>query len=317
MMNRRVPGSAIARVAQRVFHESTYERVVLPALADLQYECTDSAGPLVRARAYWGVLKAIVVCVGGDAVRDRDGHTASLLVRLLVGLSMLVALLMLPNAGLIARFVHTFGMGPAIAASLLLTPASIALAIPGALFFALALHRLAGAQPFSRLWPAAIVSVLACAGVMIAMVAVIVPVGNEAFQNIVRSQLQSQGHNVTMNPGLPELTWPALNDRIRTAPSRRAEEDARAHRQGRIAMVVSVFALAAVGLSLAGRWRSRAATGVVAVALLVLYAFCFSHGWNNGGRPLALWAWSTNAAFFVLGVGLMVSRRDWVERVAP
>ena len=307
-MRRRVPGSAIGRVAQGMLHESTYERVVLPALADLQHECTDSAGSLVRARAYWGVLKTIVVCIAGDAVRDRDGHTASLLVRLLVGLTILVTLLMMPNAGLIARFVRTFGIGSAIAASLLLTLSSIALAIPCALFFALALHRVAAAQPFSRLWPAAFVSVLECAAVMIAMVAVIVPVGNEAFRDVVRSELQSQGHTVTMNPGLSEMTWLALDDRIRNAPSRRAEEQAREHRQGRIAMVVSVFALAALGLGLAGRWRSRAATGVAAVALLVLYVFCFTHGWNNGGRPLALWAWSANAAFFVLGVGLIVSR---------
>ena len=48
----RLPGLWLRQLAERVFDRERLERVVLPALADLQHECGDSAGFVVRLRAY-------------------------------------------------------------------------------------------------------------------------------------------------------------------------------------------------------------------------------------------------------------------------
>jgi lipopolysaccharide export LptBFGC system permease protein LptF len=83
------------------------------------------------------------------------------------------------------------------------------------------------------------------------------------------------------------------------APSSRQEELARAHRQQRVAFAASVFVLALLGLGLAGRWRSRAATFGAALALLVLYGVCFGVGAgpNNGAYPSTYGTWTANGAF--------------------
>lgn len=312
MRSEPVVGTGLRRFAERTLHPITVDRVVLPALADLQHECASATTSLyTRARGYIAVLKTLAVCVAGDAVRDRDRHAASLLVRLLACLTLLVVLMTLPPAVSMARVLSHFGASQGLTALLLLIPSSIPVAIPCALFLALALHRCSDAEPFGRLLPVAVVCVLACMALMVAMVSTLVPVGNQTSREFVFSKLQSDGYNATLEPGLSEMTWTALNDRIRNPPSVRAEEQARAHRQGRVAMVMAVLVLAPLGLALAGRWRSRALTAVAATVLLVLYTFCFTHGWNAGGRPLTLWAWSTNVAFFVLGVGLVHSRAEW------
>ena len=309
-MNRKTGvGALLLRFAENTLHPVTVDRIVLPALADLQHECSaERASVYTRVRAYGGVLKALAICIAGDAARDRDRHLAPLAVRLLAAMAILVLLLTLPTAANIVRFGESFGVGAALTAYLLLTPSSIPLALPCALFFALALHRFSGSQPAGRLMPTAVAAVLISAIVMTAMVTALVPIGNRAWREYVASQFRSQGHSVTLGVGLSDMTWTGLNDRIRHPASVRAEVEARDHRQGRIAMVLSVFVLAVLGVSLAGRWRSRVGTLAAAVALLALYVVCFTHGWNNGGRPLALWAWCANAAFFVLGVGLIVSR---------
>ena len=302
-------GARLLQFAELTLHPATVERVVLPAVADLQHECAAAgASSYTRVRAYAGVVRALAICVAGDAVRDRERHLAPLTARLFAFLAMLVLLLTLPNASFIVRFGGSVGIGAAITTYLLGATSSIVIALPCALFFALALHRFSDRQPGGRLLPAALSAVLVATALMVAMVTVLVPRGNEAWRQYVAAQLRSQGHTVTMAPGLPEMTWTELNDRIRHPPSVRAEAQAREHRQGRIAMVVAVFVLATLGLSLAGRWRSRAASLAAAVALLVLYVFCFTHGWNGAGRPLTLWTWSTNVTFFLLGAGLIVSR---------
>ena len=309
MSRNRAAGGELLRFAELTLHPTTVECIILPAVADLQHECAAAgASRYTRMRAYAGVLRALALCVAGDAVRDRDRHLSPLAARLFGFLTMLVLLLTLPTARQIVRFGESFGLAAALSAYLMQTPSSIALAIPCALFFALALHRFSGSQPSGHLMPAAVFAVLASMVVMVAMVTVLMPRGNQAWREYVATQLRSQGHTVTMPPGLPEMTWTELNDRIRRSPSVRAEAQARDHRQFRITMVFSVFVLAVLGASLAGRWRSRAGTLAAALALLALYVFCLTHGWNGAGRPLAFWNWTTNAAFFVLGTGLIRAR---------
>jgi hypothetical protein len=312
MKQRNTRGALVLLIAQSILHRDTYERVVLPAIADLQHECVETPSRLVRMRAFWGVLKTLALCIAGDAVRDRDRHTAALTSRLVVILAILVVLLTLPVVSSLVSLGQRLGPRVALIESVLLTPSNLAVALPCALFLALALHRRAVSEPIARLLPTAAVVGTVAAAIMVAMVTAIVPIANQNWQRFIRAELQTQEVTVSLTRGVAEMTWWQLGDHIRHAPSRRAEELARGHRQGRSHMVASVFVLAMLGLGLAGRWRSRAATVAAAIALLGLYVFCFTRGWNNGGRPLAFWVWSANVTFFVLGVGLIRSRSDWM-----
>ena len=111
------------------------------------------------------------------------------------------------------------------------------------------------------------------------------------------------------------MTWPELNAHIRQAPSSRQAELALAHRQGRFAFVATVFVLGLLGLALAGRWRSKAATFGVALAVIVLYGVCFGFGagLNRYGYPAAYGTWTANGAFLVIGVRLLRSRRKTLQ----
>jgi hypothetical protein len=73
----REPGTRLRRFAERTFDRATLDRVILPAIADLQHECADeaSATRLVRLRAYWGLWKTLAVCL--LTVWSRDGRPAN------------------------------------------------------------------------------------------------------------------------------------------------------------------------------------------------------------------------------------------------
>ena len=55
----RLPGLWLRQLAERVFDRERLERVVLPALADLQHECGDSA-------AFRGSPARVLGCLEGD-----------------------------------------------------------------------------------------------------------------------------------------------------------------------------------------------------------------------------------------------------------
>ena len=76
------PGSRLRRFAERTFERPTLERVVFPALADLQHECREDAGVSrwVRLRAYWGLLKTVALCllIESGTYGQRDTSSTSL-----------------------------------------------------------------------------------------------------------------------------------------------------------------------------------------------------------------------------------------------
>jgi hypothetical protein len=309
-----VRGARLRRLAERTLHPTTIETVVLPALADLQHECA-SASTSTRLRAYWGVWKAMGICVFVDAIHDRERQTASLGARTLLFLALLVVLITLPTVSSMMSFGARVGLLPALTAGALMLPSNIALALPCALFLALALHRCSSPQPVTRLVPSAILGAVTCGALFVVMISSVIPAGNQMYREYVFAQLQADGVTATLNKGLAEMTWSELNDRIRHAPSNREEQRARFHRQGRVAMVAAVFVLATLGLSLAGLCRSRAVSAVVASVLLVSFGICFTQGWNHERFP-EYWGWGANVAFLTLGVSGLRARKDWSARSA-
>jgi Lipopolysaccharide export system permease LptF/LptG len=317
------PGSRLRRFAERTLEPVTLERVVLPALADLQHECREDAGVsrLVRLRAYWGVWKTLAICFAGDAVRDRAGHALSLGTRtLLFAFLLLVLVTAAQSATWFLTFGREHGEWSAIKAALLLLPSTLTMVLPGAFFLAVALFRTRDSR-MATLVPATTAGAVACAAALFIGAMFVVPPINQSFRTLVFNTLQPPDPDVfprVLSKGLAELTWTELNEQIREPSSRRQEELARANRQGRFALVGSVFVMALLGLGMAGRWRSRATTIGASLVLLVLYVGCFvlASELNDGGYRSAYGVWTANGAFAIVGLRLLRSRKEWGDVAA-
>ena len=319
-------GRTLLRFAERVFDPETVERVLLPAFADLQHECASGttnrrSRPFVRVRAYWGIWKTLAVCLVGDAARDRDGHGLALGTRTLLFVFLLLFLETAHSATWLLTLARDHGEWPAVKATLLLVPSTLTIVLPAAFFLAVALFRPKGAR-MPTLIPSATAGAVACAAALFIGVMFVVPPINQSFRTFMINMLQppdADGPPRVLSKGLPELTWTELNAQIRAPVSSRQEELARAHRQKRFAVIGSAFVMALLGLGVAGRWRSRAATIGASLVLLVLYGGCFvlASELNHGGSPSAYGVWTANGAFAILGLRLLRSRKEWKDVAAP
>ena len=167
----RIRGARLRGFAERTFDRETLERVILPAIADLQHECgaADAASlaqRMVVLRAYWGLWKTIGMCVIGDVAHNRDGIASSLGVRTFVFLVIVLAALMTSYASWMVAFASKYGAAAALTAGAYLLPSNILVALPVAFFFALAMFRARADIPSARLLSNAAVGTLACAVVV-------------------------------------------------------------------------------------------------------------------------------------------------------
>lgn len=313
-MNSPLPGHRLLRLAERWLDRATLDRVVVPAVADLQHEYLRAAtsGPsrwFVRARAYWGVVQAIALCAAQAVATDRDGVGRSLGRRLVV---LLLPLLALNAAGSSAELIHLasrLDAATTIKAGMLLLLPGLVAALPIAFYFAVALHRRHAGRDGLHV---AALSAL-CVFVLSLLMFVIVPDTNQAY----RLTLFEAFHRENANPprplhlpkGLAEMTLTELNDHIAHPPSVGEEWRARRHRQERFAFVASVPVLAFVALALARRGRSRQITIAVAFALLGLFYACFT---TDLLRPAGIdrsRPWAAPMLLFLVGCGLFAMSR--------
>lgn len=116
-------GRWLARVARRLLDAETFELMVAPAIADLQFESRTGAWP-ARCRAYAAVVTTCAGAVAHDIAVDlrvlhEDAPTLATVV--LMQIAYYSSMLLLPFAGtspreLVAAVLN--GSGPAVAATL-------------------------------------------------------------------------------------------------------------------------------------------------------------------------------------------------------
>lgn len=305
-MNTPARAAWLRTLAERSLHPLTVERVIAPAFEDLDHECATGSSRRTRLGAYAAVIKTIVVCTAVDAMRDRERHSRSLLGRFTAAIAVIAGLMLLPNTLWHLRFASTAGAAAALTAYSYQLASALAVALPFALFFALAFHRFRLHEPAERLLPSALGGVILSTLAMIPLLATVAPTANQAYRELVFASLTTDGRSVTIAPGAAEMTLPELNEFIRNAPSRRAEDGARTHRHSRFALIAAVVVLGALGFSLAGRWRSRAVTLGASIGLFIAYVFGFSLHWPGQGQQLSMW--TTNAVFLAVALVLMRAR---------
>ena len=302
MTGHHMHGSRLRTIAARVFHRTTFDRVILPAIADLQHECSAPARNglsrrLICWRAYWSVWKTFVICLIADGVRNPHGVSGMIARRTAVCLAALVPVLIVP--GLIEMvfsggppFTMAFSAHPrftiveALKATVLLLPQALLAWLPAAFFFSLAMYRKDDRPEGAAVIPSVIAGTLTCVMLVSLLSALVVPKANDAYRSLVFEALQRR----TQDYALPRPAEPVSGMSEMTP---------------HFAFVGLVPVLALLGYGLSNRGRSRRAMFAVALVIQTFYYACFSLGVANFGKPYLHGPWMVNAAFLVLALWLL------------
>jgi hypothetical protein len=318
-MTGRPRGDALRRLAEATLDPDTRARIVEPALADLQHECETAPGAIgprlvIYMQTYWGVLKAVLLCLLRDCAIDRDRTGRRLALRIAALTTVFVSLQSIAALRWALGFGADHGVKAALEASAFLLPQSLVVALPAALFFTVAMQRplgVAARAPFVR---STIAGALLCATAVFALLMFAAPQANQSYRTIVFTAFYARAGETPpqLRRGLAEMTLPMLNDHIRHPPSTIELFRASHHRHQRFAFVAMIPVLGLLGLGLAGRWRSRVASFAAALALFVLCGVCLNLGVSRYGEPWPYGPWTATVAFLLLAVRLL-RRRSSLE----
>jgi hypothetical protein len=322
----RTRGTWFRLLAECMFDRSTLERVISPALADLQHECATSAGGASRqwiwCRAYWGVWKTLGVCLMDAMLRDPHGTGRAIRGETLVFLTIIALMIFTPIVvGVIFPLGTQFGIQRALMAAVFLLPQALSASLPAAFFLALALYR-DEEQPGVPIVPSLLSGSLACMLAVSVLSGIVVPSANDAYRVLVLESVQAGTRDadrfflVSPQKGPSEMTWWELNDYVTHAPSTREAARARARRWERFAFVGLVPVLALLGRGLSNRWRSPRVTFAAALTMLIAYYVCFSIGAAGFAKPVVNGPWTVNGIFLIVALGLWRRRSTWREGVA-
>jgi len=298
----RIPGSRLRRLAERTFDRETLERVLLPALADLQHECVRSASRLVYLRAYWGFWKAMAICKIADTCRHARPTFESVSKRMAIILPIVMGAAMVPALNIAFNGQHSPGW-------FLLTssPQAFALALLVAYYFAVTLEQ----WPTSprHLLPAISAMSVVCTLVMLSMTMSILPLATQAYRASVADRLRASGRIVqaeTVTFGSGEWTF---TDLIRHATSASSEADhdrARARQEfaKRLTTATMPIMLGFMGLGISGYTRKIALFSGVWV--LILYFAALRAAASSSYHPPSIQGvWLVNMIFTLGGLWLV------------
>ena len=317
-------GSRLQAMAERLFDRGTLDRVILPAIADLQHECSSASGRslyrrLICWRAYWSVWKTFGICLVLDGVRDPHGVSGTIARRTVACLAGLVPVLVVP--GLITLIVSSgtrFTFPEALKATALLLPQALLACLPAAFFFSLVLYRKDERPSGAPVVPSLIAGTLTCAILVSLLSAVAVPRANEAYRSLVfetlarRAAVHGLASPVEPARGVSEMTWWELREQVAHATDSAGRSRARARLQEHLAFVALVPVLALLGYGLSNRGSSRRAMFAVALAVQTLYYVCFSLGLTSFAKDYLQGPWIVNLAFLILA--LLVLRPSFASR---
>jgi hypothetical protein len=268
-----IPGRALHWCAARICCSSTLERVVEPAIADLQKEYAEAAGTgsVKRAwtlvRGYFAILEVIAMGVFGvsDATDDDRQAIARIIAWAFALTTIFIVVLILPPLYSLGGDVGGWS------AAATLVPQAVPLAIPCGVVFGLALGLRGRAHTGSA--KMLLIGALAASVVSFAVLAWGMPAANQAFREIAFRQLKAPGYEgpVTLQKGHNEMTFTELRREIEVlsaAGSRQAREAAFSFHL-RFSLAAATLALAS--LLLAVRTKQRELRLLIAVGSCLAY----------------------------------------------
>jgi hypothetical protein len=291
----RLSGELLRRLAERLYDRQTLERVVLPAIADLQHECVGGAPTSVRMRAYWGVWKTLAICTLLCTYRQARPTIASVTRRTAVILPLIMGALLLP-----ALDTGSAGKVPVNAVLVTSMPQAFAAALLVAYYFAVALEQ----WPTSprRLLPAICATSAICTLIMLIMTMVVVPRANQVFRESVAEKLRVE--STMTKPTLGPAEW-SLTELIgRTRGSSADREAAWQQISARLVASTLPIMIGFVALGISG-FPPRIAV-FSGVWVLMLYFVVLRSAAPSSYRPPTVESvWLVNAVFTVAGLWLI------------
>lgn len=290
--NRSSPGSWLHRFAEQTFDRDTLDRVVLPAIADLQHECAEDASLGVCVRAYLGVWKAIAICSLTGAYREARPTIGRVTKRMVVILPMIMAGIMLPPVLNAPR--DPLGV-------LLGSPQAFAVALLVAYYFAVTLEQ----WPTSprKLLPAVCGLSTVFTLVLLIVTMSIVPRTNQAYRDSVAERLAQAGRPVGPPTfGASEWTFTDLVRRAQGPPPDRSF--ARRQLSSRLLISTAPIMIGFVALGISGFTRKIALFSGVWVLVLYIAAVRSTAPSAYQG-PAIEYVWMVNAIFTLGGLWLI------------
>ena len=289
------PGDRLRAAAAHVFDADTMERLIDPAIADLQAEYAEASRAGLLWRRRWVRLSGYVA-FAKVAVRPLRVFLAVMLV--------VTTMLMVPPYLQVARYTST-GL-------VYLLPQALVIAIPFALTIALAWSR---PGRLSRHWLRTVVAAgVICSGLCFVTLAWWTPSANQAFRVLMTRELRGQADPPR---GLPELTLGELRQEMNSPTAVHASLGERATNElaftyyMRWAFPCASLSLALLMIALHRRGVRRRLLLFSALPILFgYYAVMFTGRayaiGGSGGVPASAAAWLPNAVVMLVAVAISV-----------
>jgi hypothetical protein len=292
------PWSRLRQFAERTFERQTLEHVILPALADVEHECgADGVSGLVRLRAYWGLWKAIALCLLVESGTYGRPMVEGVATRMMVILPIVMGVVMVPAfSAAVAR--------PLMPAPFLLMSLAqgFIFALPLAFFFAVALER--HPRSLRRLVPVVFVMSLVCALVTTTVTLSIVPRTNQAYRKAVHEQLKAPGAPALDSLGSGEWTFTELVRRARGETPERERAAARQALGMRLATSTLPIVLGFLALGISGYpWMHSLFLGMWVLMFYIAGLRAAAPSPFQG--PSVRGMWVVNAAFVLVGLWMV------------
>jgi hypothetical protein len=315
------PGAWLRSVATRFFDPSTMERLIDPAIADLQHEHDDAIrrGLVWRGRwlyavgciAVWKVIAASATAASTRAIGDwacADGCALWRTIRYsLATIAVVVALLIWPP---LSSYSHRIPANKVAWMVIYLVPQALLVAIPLGLMFGI-LSGLRGRVATKRVRRSVAALAIVCSIATLVLATWTMPAANQAFRELMAGHRLQRGFN--------EMT---LGELARTPAENIWAVSATANRLAfefhfRLAVAFASLALGPFAMAVTAAWRGAYRTrGLVIVGALtsityyVLLFWAREAGYAADQQANVAVAWIPNLVF--LALTLLLFRRPFV-----
>ena len=305
----KIPGGLLHRLAVCLCSAKTLERVVEPAIADLQKEYAIAQNRTHRVRVVVSGYAAVIKVVGICALRlsEPTGEDRHVLARILmwsVGSAVATtALLLVPPLLNRSQSISSW-----LAAAMLI-PQAVPLSIPIGSVFGIALGL--STRPNMNVAKVTLFGALAASALNLAILAWAMPAANQAFRQIAIDESRARGYDgpVRLQKGYNEMWLPELRRQADLFAANGERSLARPfifHFHFRLSFAAATFSL--VSLLIAASVHHRGLRFVTAFAACCVYwtlMYAGDAGSRRGYLPPSLGAWLPNlvtiasAVFFI------------------
>ena len=303
------PGRALHRLACWLCSAKSLERIVEPAIADLQKEYADSNGRALRRGwllfvGYLAVWRVLVMSASGMFASTSEGKGILIRAVSIAGLSMVAVtvLLMIPPLASWREFVSPIHLA-------LMVPQAVPLAIPIGLVIGLAFgargRALSGGTTRAILLVAFLSSIVSFATLVWLM-----PAANQEFRQQVFAAMGNRG---TVMKGFSEMSVRELEAEIASAKSLGSERGARRvawHYHLKLSLAFASFVLAMFALATVGR-GSLLSRALILLSPVGYWLLLWLGQWlgTSTSTPPSVGAWLPNIVFATIAL-LIASSRD-------